>query len=416
MKKAIVALVFMLILSGCSLFLDNGEQKPNAAAGGGEVVVVPVDPDKPDGPDGIPNSGDEFYEIHVYTVTTKELVLHFPKPAPMMGRHASALLIGGGGGGGAGQYDDEPGGPGGGGGAGEVVYIEDFVFEKESYPVVIAGAGGAGIVGAGTENPSKERPGQKGQQSSFGDVTAEGGGGGGSFKNDVYIAGVPGGSSGGAGHNSGASAAAVSRGSNGTLRTKNSEGALIPAVIRRFGNAGGSAAQAAAGGGGAGSAGANPDSGSGGGGAGLTFQTLGLGKIADALRRAAGLEADGAIIEAARIDDSSAEIINVSSIPELETVVQHLLGGFGGGGSAGPRDIENTEGTATNGGGKLLKKDGAFNYTKAAGLNFTGGGGAGGGGRAGTVDEHSAGFPGGSGCVIVWFYWQQLEEPVRIRL
>ena len=418
MNKAIVASVLVgLAVSGCSLFQDNGERKPNALSGGGNVAVIPVDPEQPNGPDGIHNSGDECYEIHVYTVTTGELALQFPKSAPMMGWHASALIIGGGGGGGAGRYNEEPGGPGSGGGAGEVVYIEDFVFEKDLYPVVIAGAGGAGIVAVDENSPSDEKAGHKGQSSSLGDVTAEGGGGGGSLRDDTYITGDSGGSSGGTGHTGGL-AASVSRGSNGSLRTKNADGEFVPAVIRRFGNVGGkSGYSAAAGGGGAGSVGtSNPDNGSAGGGAGVTFQTLGLGKLADALRRAADLEIDGSITEGARVDDADKDIINVADIPELRLVVSNLLGGFGGGGAGGPRDLDNTEGTATHGGGKLLKTDGAFDYSKAPGLNFTGGGGAGGGGRAGTDDEHIAGFPGGSGLVIVWFYWQQLEEPDRIWL
>lgn len=98
---------------------------------------------------------------------------------------ASVLIVAGGGGGGGYAY-------GGGGGAGGVVYGSSVPLAAQTYTVTI-GSGGSGVAPSGAP-PS---PTAQGGPSSFGLVTAIGGGAGGTFSDATNRSGRPGGSSGG---------------------------------------------------------------------------------------------------------------------------------------------------------------------------------------------------------------------------
>jgi len=115
-----------------------------------------------------------------------------------IGPAVKALVVAGGGGGGA------TGGGGGGGG----VQTSDFLpVTATSYPVVVGGGGIGGAAGAGHN-------GNKGDPSSFNNLTAEGGGYGGTHGSN---AGGSGGSGGGAGMGTGGAAAAGGAGSQGNV-------------------------------------------------------------------------------------------------------------------------------------------------------------------------------------------------------
>ncbi len=151
-------------------------------------------------------------------------------PAGLASIHRVVVVGGGGGGGGSEQY----GYPGGGGGGGGVVVAEGFAITPDapiSYSVGNGGAGGA----AGDHNP-----GTSGQDTTFGSITAIGGGGGGALG-----PGLDGGSGGG-----------------GSWRSVGGSALQPGSVQGGFGNAGGAAeddwpAYPGGGGGGAGSAGAD---------------------------------------------------------------------------------------------------------------------------------------------------------------
>jgi hypothetical protein len=103
-------------------------------------------------------------------------------------KNIEILLIAGGGGAGAPL--------GSGGGAGGLVYHTSFPVTTGSYPVTVGG-GGAGATGPGT--PGTNTTGAKGNSSTFGGMTGDGGGGGSPFNGDG-ITGSPtvtGGSGGG---------------------------------------------------------------------------------------------------------------------------------------------------------------------------------------------------------------------------
>ena len=98
---------------------------------------------------------------------------------------AEVLIVAGGGGGGGYAY-------GGGGGAGGVVYGSSVPLAAQTYTVTI-GSGGSGVAPSGAP-PS---PTAQGGPSSFGLVTAIGGGAGGTYNDATNRSGRPGGSSGG---------------------------------------------------------------------------------------------------------------------------------------------------------------------------------------------------------------------------
>jgi hypothetical protein len=94
------------------------------------------------------------------------------------------IVIGGGGGGGSEQ--------GGGGGAGALLYNNSYSVSVGPYSVVIGGGGNGGASGYGSSGP-----GSVGSQSSFGPLTAAGGGYGGGRGPGGQTGGGPGGSGGG---------------------------------------------------------------------------------------------------------------------------------------------------------------------------------------------------------------------------
>jgi hypothetical protein len=150
-------------------------------------------------------------------------------------RNIHLLVVGGGGGGGSSGA--------GGGGAGGVVYIPNFAVTPSVGITVTIGAGGAVIV--------------NGVNSSFGSITAYGGGRGGYFT-DVSYGSVNGPFSGGSGGGAGATSTVV--GSGAPASSQGSAGGLAPTT----------APFPAGGGGGAGQVGQNGASGvNGNGGAGL---------------------------------------------------------------------------------------------------------------------------------------------------
>ena len=82
------------------------------------------------------------------------------------------LVVAGGGGGGCGESNS---GGSGGGGAGGLVYVSAESVVSLSEISVVVGAGGAGV--------SSKANGNNGGNSSFGSITALGGGGGGNYSN-----------------------------------------------------------------------------------------------------------------------------------------------------------------------------------------------------------------------------------------
>ncbi len=98
----------------------------------------------------------------------------------------SLLLVGGGGSGAV-------GGGGGGGGAGAVVYGNNLTFNTDDFFRVKVGKGADRTMSAGTSN------GNKGYDTTFGNIMAEGGGGGGNYNRDIIDDISNGGSGGGAG-------------------------------------------------------------------------------------------------------------------------------------------------------------------------------------------------------------------------
>ncbi|MDE1762199.1 MAG: hypothetical protein KGH78_03320 [Candidatus Micrarchaeota archaeon] len=141
--------------------------------------------------------------------------------------NVAVLVVGGGGGGGAGgsETTDESNG---GGGAGGVQYFSNFALSSNAYPVTV-GSGGSGAPWGGQYSLT---PAGLGQNSIFGTIIANGGGGGGIYAGagDPRCNGAAGGSGGGAsdcnggvggngqtgqGHNGGAGAANAGGGGGG---------------------------------------------------------------------------------------------------------------------------------------------------------------------------------------------------------
>ena len=191
------------------------------------------------------------------------------------------FLIVAGGGGGANQQ-------GGGGGAGGVVYGTSVYIGKGTYPVTVGTGGDAGAA------PGYANPGAKGNDSTFGGLTAVGGGGG-AQNNWGHPGGVPnanpagpypsssdksqnvvGGSSGGCGGGTKSGAPGPDLQSKYPyMQTPNRGGTTMYNNITQYGNSGGSqsnaGSQRGAGGGGAGGAGSSSGPSPGAGGDGQPF-------------------------------------------------------------------------------------------------------------------------------------------------
>lgn len=250
------------------------------------------------------------------------------------------LVLAGGGGGGATNFGEVNIVGRGGGGAGGLVIASGVAVTGNV--TVTVGAGGLGGLVTNPQVPGGQT-GRNGEDSSFGSVTAKGGGGGGPAWNTGTSAGADGGSGGGAGFRS------------------NSPGSGVAGQ----GHAGGSAnfsatSSGGGGGGGAGGVGGSvPNNNSGGnGGPGVTLESLGWG-----------------------------DAVALGAPPSI--------GGGGGGGAY----TGGTPGTATHGGGS---GGGAGFQSGADGQPNTGGGGGGqGGGSATNNVAGRKGGDGGSGLVIV---------------
>jgi hypothetical protein len=138
--------------------------------------------------------GDEYYEIHTFTVDGTLTVNSIPDE----GLTAHVLVVAGGGGGGSAVDHKDHGGGGGGGGVG---YSENVSLEVQDYAVVV-GVGGIG---------------SNGGDSSFESITVEGGGKGGIGTN-VDAGEAQKGGNGGSGGGGGAGAGST-RGNGGSANT-----------------------------------------------------------------------------------------------------------------------------------------------------------------------------------------------------
>lgn len=155
-----------------------------------------------------------------------------PNPYTVKSVDGRLLVVGGGGSGGTSASSQ---GGGGGGGAGGLIYNSSYSLKQgTSYPIVV-GAGGSAVAGTSLR-------GNNGVNSSFGDVVAYGGGGGGSI--NALSEGLIGGSGGGGGYKG----YTLQIGSMGIVGQGNAGGSVLS------NNNGG-------GGGGAGGAGGNTNSG-----------------------------------------------------------------------------------------------------------------------------------------------------------
>lgn len=254
------------------------------------------------------------------------------------------LVVAGGGGGG----NDE----GGGGGAGGFLEDTSFTVTPNSTVTVTVGAGGDGSYA------STNLPGENGQNSVFGSMTAIGGGGGGTAANfsnstanqNAYFAGRDGGSGGGG---------------KGTESTYTFAGNAGGRTVGQ-GNVGGSGGSTiGGGGGGAGSAGSSTGAG-------------GAGKISTIITTA---------------------LATSWAVGDVVSTSVYFAGGGGGGRG---NSTSSAGGSGGNGGGGL----GGDNDTKnVAGQANTGGGGGGGcgssAGGCGVDNSNYSGASGGSGVVIV---------------
>ena len=151
------------------------------------------------------------YVIHTFTSGTGSFeILQGPSTFT-----AELLVVAGGGGGGQGNTVALCAtSPGGGGGAGGVVYSGSFAVDSTNYTV---------IVGEGAPAASPAGPSVSGDNSSFGAITAIGGGGGGTGGFDAGRAAKNGGSGGGEhralGAITGAGTGTAGQGNNGALAT-----------------------------------------------------------------------------------------------------------------------------------------------------------------------------------------------------
>ena len=143
------------------------------------------------------------------------------------GEGTAEVLVVAGGGGGGGAY-----GAAGGGGAGGLVYHSAKALTAGTYTVVVGAGGAGGVANGGNTGPNGPEHGYRGDNSSFGDIVANGGGGG----NEAFYqasARISGGSGGGAGdYYFGVNNPGASRG--GAATQGNSGGGL------GYGNPGGS--------------------------------------------------------------------------------------------------------------------------------------------------------------------------------
>lgn len=222
------------ILGGYSVDLNNGNiGKFDLTSVGSKVTISSwVKPDQ----NSIEAKGGEnryyvrdngvLYKVHAFT-QVGESSLNISGGNLV----ADVLVVAGGGGGGSSKTGNNNGGSGG-GGAGGLVYLNNYSLDPGSYSVKV-GDGGEG----GTTTPSF---GNNGENSSFANTKAIGGGGGGRGSDDGSN-GLNGGSGGGAGNDNGL-------GGNSTQqdiasRGSGSDGGDVPTTNGDFGAGGGGAGE-----------------------------------------------------------------------------------------------------------------------------------------------------------------------------
>ena len=176
------------------------------------------------GGDTITDSGG--YRIHTFTSTGSSTFI-----PPMTGTVEVLIVAGGGGGGGGAEFN-----PGGGGGAGEFYESNTYAVTRGASYTVTVGGGGARGVGTATTGGTPTA----GGDSSFGNVTCNGGGRGGANGNSLDNGG------------SGGSGGGASRTASGGSSVKTAPGGFG----NRGGNSGGALNDTAGGGGGGGAGGA----------------------------------------------------------------------------------------------------------------------------------------------------------------
>ena len=269
-------------------------------------------------------------------------------PVPKGVNRVHVLVVGGGGGGGTRNAGAFSGGTDGGSGGGAGGFVEHFTYPvaPEGTVAVTVGRGG---FGGGNGFGSGQTPGQQGQNSVFGDITAFGGGWGAAGPGNQP--GNPGGSGGGAGGGGGAP------GSGGTGR-QGSRFEQTRTGCQFYGNPGGPNPNVA------------PYTGSGGGGAGGT----------------GGLGGDGRLAPGG------------SGRASWITGGQVFYAGGGGGGGGFPSPTRGGNG-GTGGGGDGGESPGRRG-TGEGGAGITGTGGGGGGG-AGSSWPDGRGGNGAPGIVII---------------
>ena len=277
---------------------------------------------------------------------------------------AEILVVGGGGGG---KNDG-----GGGGGAGAVYHATDVPLPSSPIPITIGERG----TGNTTNN---------GGDTTFGPVTAQGGG----YGNDGS-AGGPGGSGGGGG------GPGTPSGGTSTASPVSAFGVTFTA----YGNTGGNnphSNDGGSGGGGALNAGSNrPPTAGGAGGAGKSFPAFPGPVISPALPTTARPNVDPNYGGTAW-PSATTNPVALNSAWQTATGPTGLFGGGGGGGAYFPVTTRAEGGPGGGGSGASSGSNGPGPGYAFPGLDYTGGGG----GAATSSSAQSPGRPGGRGVVII---------------
>lgn len=301
----------------------NGRWSFVAQATGGDIISVP----------------GNGYKYHTFINPGTFRINNYG----LVGTTIEVLVVAGGGGGG---NWDQAGNGGGGGGAGGIVYHSNYnAITLTDYPVVVGSGGPA------NPSPNGAFVGANGGDSTFGGLTAKGGGGGGGYSSN----GTPGGSGGAAG--------GVGNPGGSATQPAQTHPTSPPGWVN-YGNAGGSNS-------------GNPGRGGGGGGAGAAGAAGGVsntGGVGVAFPQFAG---------------------PLIGYPTLLPAPQ--LGYFGGGGGGGgyPAGQPNTGGLGGGGG-----PDVPPGSAPIPGVNYTGGGGSG-----GTDGPTRLAGNGGKGIVVIRYVY-----------
>ena len=240
--------------------LPPGYSITNTAAEGGTAIISGTDSTTSStttfnfvlrAVDAASNTSSRSFSIISQQLTTESFTSSGTFSVPVGITSADVLVVAGGASGGTHH--------GGGGGAGGLIFIPNYPVTPGGTVTVTVGDGGPAP--ANYPSPGSGDRGSPGQDSSFGTLTAKGGGGGGGNISSCRP-GVPGGSGGG-----GAAPGAASSPGSATQPTQPGQSGAYG-----FGNPGGvNLGDAAGGGGGAGAPGSNGNGGGGDGGAGKAY-------------------------------------------------------------------------------------------------------------------------------------------------